>query len=205
MSNKRNLGDKLQDLRAEKNLSLKALSEELGGSPTTSTLGDYENDRKEPSFKNMIALANYFGVSLDWLAGRIECRNQKQEDIYKATGLNKKSVDSINAYNELFGKQAINKLLYSDNFYLMLESLCKVEDRSYSHAELLSMSKKKRSEAHELTRELTINKYTCELHFRKIIEEFGMSENLQTKLLDTILNGGLEIQKSLFGRKTWQQ
>ena len=186
-------------------MSLKALSDSLGGSPTASTLGDYENNRKEPSFEKMIALARFYNVSLDWLGGVIECRNHKHSNIYRATGLTKETVGSIRAYNELFGKQTINKLLYSDNFYLMLESLCKIEDFSCNQVEMLSMSKEERGAAQALSKEITINKYTCEVYFRKLIEEFGDSEQLKTQLIDTILDGGLELQKSLFGRKTWQQ
>ena len=38
------------------------------------TIANYESDRNEPSYEDLIVIADYFGVSLDYLLGRTEDR-----------------------------------------------------------------------------------------------------------------------------------
>ncbi|MCL2638895.1 MAG: helix-turn-helix domain-containing protein [Oscillospiraceae bacterium] len=92
------LGEKLKDLRKEKRLTLKELSEALGGNPNPSSLGDYENNNKIPSFDFAIKLANYYKVSLEWLGGLSEIRNPKIEmrAACKFTGLSEKAIEAVN-------------------------------------------------------------------------------------------------------------
>lgn len=60
-------GDKIKDLRKEKNLTQKELAQAL--SITISTLSHWECDYQEPSFKDLILLANFFCVPTDYLLG----------------------------------------------------------------------------------------------------------------------------------------
>lgn len=60
-------GDKIKDLRKEKNLTQKELAQAL--SITISTLSHWECDYQEPSFKDLVLLASYFCVSTDYLLG----------------------------------------------------------------------------------------------------------------------------------------
>lgn len=59
-------GNKLRALREKKGLLQKELANEIGIS--TSTIGMYEQGRREPDFETVKKLANYFGVSIDYLA-----------------------------------------------------------------------------------------------------------------------------------------
>lgn len=61
-------GDRLNELRKKSGLSLSALGEEIGA--TKSAIGNMEHGRKKPSLDMVIALADYFGVSIDYLIGR---------------------------------------------------------------------------------------------------------------------------------------
>lgn len=58
----------LSELRKDKKLSQRALSEILGLSH--STIGMYESGQREPNFETLKKLASYFNVSIDYLLGR---------------------------------------------------------------------------------------------------------------------------------------
>lgn len=63
-----NFGERLKQLRAVKNLTQKQLAIET----ETSERGiqNYEMGLRKPAFDVLIALADYFDVSLDYLVGR---------------------------------------------------------------------------------------------------------------------------------------
>lgn len=63
-------GEKIKDLRKEKNVTQKEMAQAL--SVTISTLSHWECDYQEPSFKDLAALAEYFDVSTDYLLGVTE-------------------------------------------------------------------------------------------------------------------------------------
>lgn len=59
--------DRLRTLRAERNLTQKDVYTALGVSPIVYQRYEYG---KAPAFDKLIALADYFDVSLDYLVGR---------------------------------------------------------------------------------------------------------------------------------------
>ena len=61
-------GVKIKDLRKEKNLTQKELAQAL--SITVSTLSHWECGYQEPNFDDLIMIADYFEVSVDYLLGR---------------------------------------------------------------------------------------------------------------------------------------
>ena len=58
-------GEKIKDLRKEKNLTQKELAQQL--SITISTLSHWECGYQEPSFADLIILSKYFNCSIDYL------------------------------------------------------------------------------------------------------------------------------------------
>jgi len=60
-------GDRLKQLRTDKNLMQKDLSEYL--EITTLAYQRYEYGDREPNFDKVIKLCNYFNVSADYLLG----------------------------------------------------------------------------------------------------------------------------------------
>ena len=60
----------LKKLREEKNMSQYAFAEAFG--VAQSTVGNWESGKREPNFETMQKIANYFGVSVDYLLGREE-------------------------------------------------------------------------------------------------------------------------------------
>lgn len=62
-----NLGEKLKQLRLEKNLTQKQLASRLG--VAISAISSYESDTRCPTFDTLINYARIFHVSTDYLLG----------------------------------------------------------------------------------------------------------------------------------------
>lgn len=60
--------ERLRELRAEQGVSQIMLAESLGVSKGIISL--WENGLREPTLSNLVALADFFGVTLDYLTGR---------------------------------------------------------------------------------------------------------------------------------------
>ena len=61
-------GEHLKMLRQAKKVTQKEVAQEIGA--TERTYQHYEANTKKPSFEYLIALSDYFDVSLDYLVGR---------------------------------------------------------------------------------------------------------------------------------------
>lgn len=59
---------RLRELRVEKNLTQKQLANELGA--TNQNICDWESGKSETSFEMLCKIADFFGVSTDYLLGR---------------------------------------------------------------------------------------------------------------------------------------
>ena len=64
---KESFAERLKELRSEKNVGQVELSVKIGVSKGIISM--WENGLREPKLSNLISLAEYFGVSLDYLAG----------------------------------------------------------------------------------------------------------------------------------------
>jgi transcriptional regulator with XRE-family HTH domain len=62
------LGDRLKQLRTQKNLTQDEMASILG--VDRSTLASWEVNRREPDISVLCLIADHFEVTLDWLAGR---------------------------------------------------------------------------------------------------------------------------------------
>lgn len=63
-----NFSERLKDLRKEKKVNQIMLADEIHVSKGIISL--WENNLREPTLSNLVALADYFNVSLDYLTGR---------------------------------------------------------------------------------------------------------------------------------------
>lgn len=63
-------GDRLRALREKSGWSRYVLAEKLNAS--YSTIAKYETNARFPDRETLVHIANLFGVSVDWLLGRIE-------------------------------------------------------------------------------------------------------------------------------------
>lgn len=62
--------ERLRSLRAERGVTQKALGELLG--VKNFSIYTYEKGRSEPTIDGLIALADFFDVSIDYLVGRTD-------------------------------------------------------------------------------------------------------------------------------------
>lgn len=62
------IGERIKELRLEKKVTQKEIAEGIGVSPVSVQRFEYGSVR--PSLDTLIALADYFDVSLDYLVGR---------------------------------------------------------------------------------------------------------------------------------------
>lgn len=67
------IGERLKELRIEKDLLQKDLAEKIG--ITQQSISFYESGRREPDNELLIKFANFFNVSIDYLLGRTDIRN----------------------------------------------------------------------------------------------------------------------------------
>ena len=65
MSVRKEFAYRLKDLRMEKGLTLKQLSEHIGVS--FNTISRWEREERVPNIENIVALAEFFEVSADYL------------------------------------------------------------------------------------------------------------------------------------------
>lgn len=64
------IGQRLREVRKQKDISQEELAKVLN--ITTSAVGLYETDARNPSYETLVNLANYFCVSTDWLLGVVD-------------------------------------------------------------------------------------------------------------------------------------
>ena len=65
--------DRIKELRLERGLTQEAVGEIIG--VKRYAVYSYEKGRACPEMKGLVALADYFGVSMDYLAGRTDIRD----------------------------------------------------------------------------------------------------------------------------------
>ena len=88
MQVKLTIGERLKDLRVAKKLTLEQLSTEVGISK--SALGKYESDNgKDISPYSISMLADYYGVSSDYLMGRTETKNHPNTALHAVAHITK--------------------------------------------------------------------------------------------------------------------
>ena len=87
-------GNRIKNLREEKNMKQEDLAKIL--SISSSAVGMYERDEREPNDEITLKLAEYFGVSTDYLLGKSDIRNPENTDLDKLQiGLSTKDYSNI--------------------------------------------------------------------------------------------------------------
>ncbi|WDV44546.1 helix-turn-helix transcriptional regulator [Clostridiaceae bacterium M8S5] len=93
------IGKRLKEKRLERKLTQKQLSDALNIS--TSSIGMYETNKREPRHCVLIKIADYLGVSIDYLTG---------QDYYQPKFETAKIIESNEMYLELIKKLESNKV-----------------------------------------------------------------------------------------------
>jgi transcriptional regulator with XRE-family HTH domain len=111
-------GDRLHDLRKALNMSMDELSIAIGISKVQ--LSRYENEKSDPSSRVVIAFANYFKVSADYLLGLTEAKTPMPPKSPVVTV-------SLSKLALIFGAEGAAKFLRTMGVPLKLEDLEKTE------------------------------------------------------------------------------
>ena len=119
MQVKLTIGERLKDMRGERKLTLEQLSDEVGISK--SALGKYESDNgKDISPYNISLLADYYGVSSDYLMGRTETKNHPNTALHELH-LSDDAIDVLKTGN--FNHRLLSEMICHKNFQtLMLDA-----------------------------------------------------------------------------------
>lgn len=67
---KTKFGERLKELRLEKNLTQDQLSKALKGAITQAAIAYWEQNKRTPTVDAVFLLADFFGVTIDYLVGR---------------------------------------------------------------------------------------------------------------------------------------
>lgn len=116
-------GKKLKELRLEKKINQSELGEIIGISP--STVGMYERDQRFPDKDILGKLADYFGVTVDYLLGRTDERNLHKEKPKLDSSIKTIAAHRINI-NEDLPDDAIDKI---NEYIKMVELMYKNKDK----------------------------------------------------------------------------
>ena len=119
MQVKLTIGERLKDLRVERKLTLEQLADEVGISK--SALGKYESDNgKDISPYSISLLADYYGVSSDYLMGRTETKNHPNTALHELH-LSDDAIDVLKTGN--FNHRLLSEMICHKNFQtLMLDA-----------------------------------------------------------------------------------
>lgn len=91
--------DNLKQLRSARGISQKALADAIGVSQQS--INKYENHNIEPDIQTLCKIADYFGISVDYLVGRIAENNSN--DLLPSLNVNERAM--IRAFRRLTQKQ----------------------------------------------------------------------------------------------------
>lgn len=72
------LGNRIKTLREELGLKQEELANKM--SVSTSAIGMYETNKREPNNELILKLAQFFNVSTDYLLGKSDIRNYDEEE-----------------------------------------------------------------------------------------------------------------------------
>lgn len=117
--------DRLQDLIADSGKDVKTLAAEIGVS--SGALSKYQNDKGEPGITALCKIAQYFGVTTDYLVGLTNNKTQGNADIGLETGLSDGAIELLkiaHAQKKIGNEVGLEKEYYpSDIFSLLIENL----------------------------------------------------------------------------------
>jgi transcriptional regulator with XRE-family HTH domain len=111
---------RLRELRNDAKLSQEQFSKEIG--VTKSTISLYETGDNVPDIKTFTKIAEYFGVSFDFMLGKSESKIRENIDISKRLGLSDKAINVISNFDS--EKQKIlSTIIENDKFREILSGI----------------------------------------------------------------------------------
>lgn len=87
---------RLQELMDERKVTQQALASFV--KVKRQTISAYARGEVEPPLKSLVAMADFFQISLDNLAGKAECETPENEEIHKRLGLSDGAIKKLDEY-----------------------------------------------------------------------------------------------------------
>ncbi len=182
MSQNEIIAKRLSELRKEKGVKQDEIAELLN--VKRATVANYETGKRTPDYESIIKLADYYGVSCDYII-----RGVKSEfaEIHSLTGLNDEAIEALKE-NEEFNK-LFNRLL---GYKLGDCNFC-----DYKNITNLFITK----EINLI--EIVLNNYVVYLNnlksmYKLVIEKHKRGEKIASENIDTITNCEHQITCSLY-------
>lgn len=134
--------ERLRELRKGKGFTMEKMADELGIS--SGSISNYENGQRLPDIEVAAKIADYFGVSIDYLIGRTDTKTVKEDErkVCDSLGLSETATDNflhflnlkpskIKEFDYKYSmKKVINKAFSEHSFWNMFYSLYKLANIS---------------------------------------------------------------------------
>lgn len=101
--------NRLKELRLEKNLLQSDIAKIIKKSDRA--VGQYEREERDPSSETWAILADFFGVSLDYILGKSDVRNANNIDLNDIDIAFATGIKGLNKENQEIAKNIIEGLL----------------------------------------------------------------------------------------------
>ena len=101
--------NRLRFLRNEKGESLEKIAKYLN--VTMQTISNYETEKRDMTPETIIKLADYFGVSTDYLLGKSDVRNPEKIDMNEIDVAFSSGFKGLNETNKMIIKNTLEALL----------------------------------------------------------------------------------------------
>lgn len=103
--------DRLTDLIKDSEESQNAIASKLGVS--SATLSNYKSGKKDASISKLCLIADYFGVTTDFLLGRSINKTNENDAIGRELGLSDETIDILREDEKIFDSSKITPDYYS--------------------------------------------------------------------------------------------
>lgn len=186
------MDNRIGELRREKGLTLKRMGELLN--IRDNTLSQYETGKREPQLGIMLEIANFFGVSLEYLLKKSEIRDYPtsnyEECIFLLEQLKSKKI----SYDHISLKSALNLLLWvsenidllnSDKYPGLIETAYYLRKHIESESKALNWFSSHRKSNNEIINEI-IDKFELEDEYnganpKEVLEFMEQTERIGYK------------------------
>lgn len=112
--------DRLNSLRSEKGLTQAEISDEIDITPQAFS---YYLKGREPKYDLLIKMAEYFGVTTDYLLGASEQKTPENANIGDVTGLSNSAIERIKQWNKMGWSGLASEIISDTSFTDALQQI----------------------------------------------------------------------------------
>jgi len=90
---------------------------------TKSTISLYEVGDNVPDIKTLAKLADFYGVTSDYLLGRSDCQDSNNDEFHNITGLTEESIERLKQIKALGFDSILSKMVFHPDFISALSQM----------------------------------------------------------------------------------